>query len=139
MAELAEITIDVDTNNNGTYNIYMQTENSSGESYINVTADRIGEYVAGLIDALEEAKSGKSYSKPEKTTKTVLVYTDGYSIKNKTYPDYQTAKTAMEEEYKQYNNNTPGDEWDKISYIDDYDAILYAGSINVHIWNIMEI
>lgn len=136
---LSNISLDVDTNNDGTYNIYLATENSSGESYKNISADEIGKHVANLIDSLEEADSGKSYLLHQKTTKTVLVHTDGYSINHRTYANYQAAKTAMKEEYAQHNHNTVNDDWDKLSYIDDYNAVLYDNGENVYVWQIVEV
>ena len=55
------ITIDITSNNNGTYDTYISTEDSSGEHYRDINAEKIGEYTADLIDTLEEAYSNKSY------------------------------------------------------------------------------
>ena len=56
----AIISVDIKSNNNGTYDTYIVTETSSGEHYPKATASEIGEYVADLIDTLEE-DTGNSY------------------------------------------------------------------------------
>lgn len=48
------ITVDVKGNENGTYDAYIATECSSGSHYPEITADKIGEYVADLIESLNE-------------------------------------------------------------------------------------
>lgn len=55
------ITVDIVSHKDGTYNAYIATENSSGSHYDAINAATIGDYVADLIDSLEEAYSGKSY------------------------------------------------------------------------------
>lgn len=49
----AIITIDIDHKKNNTYDVYMSTENSSGENYNNISAEQIGQYVADMITSLE--------------------------------------------------------------------------------------
>ncbi|MBO5435147.1 hypothetical protein J6A31_04925 [bacterium] len=55
------ILVDVKSNGDGTYDTYIATENSSGSHYPAIIANTVGEYVADLIDTLEEEDSGKSY------------------------------------------------------------------------------
>lgn len=55
------ITVDIESNDDGTYDTYIATENSSGSHYKDANATTIGTYVAELIDILEESCSGKRY------------------------------------------------------------------------------
>ena len=55
------ITVDIISHQDGTYDTYIATENSSGAHYDAINATTIGNYVADLVDSLEEAYSGKSY------------------------------------------------------------------------------
>ena len=48
------ITIDVERNEDGSYDTYIATESSSGSHYPKITADEIGEDVADLIECLYE-------------------------------------------------------------------------------------
>lgn len=48
------IIVEVESNTDGTFNAYIATENSSGEDYQHVSADEIGEHVAGLIECLAD-------------------------------------------------------------------------------------
>lgn len=57
----SNIHIDIKSNNDGTYDTYIATENSSGSHYKNINATQIGKHVAELVDVLEESNSGKSY------------------------------------------------------------------------------
>lgn len=61
------VNIDIKSNNDGTYDAYIADICSSGAHYPAVSADKIGEHVADLIDTLEEATSGKSYFKSVNT------------------------------------------------------------------------
>ena len=134
---LTNISVEVNTNHDGTYDIYLSTECSSGEHYENISAAKIGEYVADLVDTVEEADSGNSYQREEKTV--ILSHTDGYSIQNSVYHDKKTAYAAMKTAYDQLNQNIPGDEWDELSHISDTDALLYDKGDNVYLWHIMEV
>lgn len=55
MSKLYEnISIEIKGNGDGTYDTYIATESCSGEHYEAITAETIGEYVADLIDTLED-------------------------------------------------------------------------------------
>lgn len=59
-------TISVDVQgNDGKYDVWIATEGSSGSHYRDIDAAKIGEYTADLVDALEEAESGKSHLKSD--------------------------------------------------------------------------
>lgn len=49
---VANISVEVFQNKDGTFNTYIATDSSSGENYNHVSADEIGEYVAGLIECI---------------------------------------------------------------------------------------
>lgn len=55
------ISVDIKSNEDGTYDAWIATESSSGSHYPRIDAKHIGKYVADLVDTLEEASSGKSY------------------------------------------------------------------------------
>lgn len=131
---LTNISLEVDTNHDGTYDIYLSTECSSGAHYENISAAKIGEYVADLVDTVEEANSGNSYLRDDKTV--ILSHTDGYSIQSRMYHDKKAAYAAMKTAYDQLNQNTPGDEWDELSHISSTDALLYDKGDNVYVWRI---
>lgn len=57
------ISVDVKSHEDGTYDVFIATENSSGAYYPKIDANTIGVKVAGLIDSLEEKAAGKSYLK----------------------------------------------------------------------------
>lgn len=52
---LGTFTVDVKMQPNGKFDVYIAHEGSSGEHYIDVTADKIGELVAGDIECVTEA------------------------------------------------------------------------------------
>ena len=55
--DLGTFTVDVQLMSNGLFDVYLAHEGSSGEHYENVTADRIGELLAGDIVCIAEAFS----------------------------------------------------------------------------------
>lgn len=59
--QLNTISVDIRTNHDGTYDVYISTEGSSGSHYPCIRAEEIGDNVTDLVDALEEASSGKSF------------------------------------------------------------------------------
>lgn len=69
----------------------------------------------------------------------LLITSDGYSISTAKYDDYAGAYKAMLSNYDNLNNNEPDDEWNDMSYIDDMDALLYAGGEDVYVWKIVKI
>ena len=52
---LGTFTVDVELQPNGKFDVYIAHEGSSGEHYEDVSADRIGELVAGDIECIAEA------------------------------------------------------------------------------------
>lgn len=66
-----------------------------------------------------------------------LIVSDGYSIGRIVYPSKQQAVEAMKKAYGEFNINEPGDEWDKMSYLNDTDALLYDRGENVYVWIVM--
>lgn len=134
MNKLTEISITVDSHEDGTYDIYMATENSSGETCNNITARKIGENVADLIDTLEEANSGKSFLKD----RYELIATDGYSIDRTVYASKELARQAMEKAYNELDHNEKDDEWDEASHITDSEALLYDRGDSVYVWSIFK-
>lgn len=52
--DLGSFVVDVKMIANGVYDVYIAHEGSSGEHYTNVTADRIGELLAGDIECISE-------------------------------------------------------------------------------------
>lgn len=87
------ITVDVISNEDGTYNTYISHEGSSGEQYEAISAQEIGKNVADLVDTLEEALSGNSYLGANK--KFVLAASNGRSIEHTVYTTYESAYNAM--------------------------------------------
>lgn len=55
------ISVDIEGNGNGMYDTWISTEGSSGAHYQAAKATEIGDYVADLVDCLEEADTGKRY------------------------------------------------------------------------------
>jgi len=55
--DLGTFTVDVQLMSNGLFDVYLAHEGSSGEHYKNITADRIGELLAGDIECIAEAYS----------------------------------------------------------------------------------
>lgn len=51
---IANISVEVYRNADGTFNTYIETECSSGAEYKHISTDKIGEYVADLIESLAE-------------------------------------------------------------------------------------
>jgi hypothetical protein len=49
------IDIDIERVGKGLFNVYISDNGNSGAEYKNVNCDQIGEYVADLIDCLEES------------------------------------------------------------------------------------
>ena len=49
---VANISVEVFQNKDGTFDAYIATDSSSGENYNHVSADEIGEHVAGLIECI---------------------------------------------------------------------------------------
>lgn len=49
------IDIDIERIGSGLFNVYISDNGNSGAEYKNVDCDQIGEYVADLIDCLEES------------------------------------------------------------------------------------
>lgn len=69
MAEqLTNISVDIMSNHDGTYDVYISTECSSGSHYPCITAAEIGDNVADLVDTLEEAATGKSFLQVQEET-----------------------------------------------------------------------
>lgn len=52
---LSSISVDVELQENGKFDIYIATEGSSGEHYPDITADEIGAKVSDLVECLAEA------------------------------------------------------------------------------------
>ncbi len=57
---LGTFTVDVEMQENGKFDVYLAHEGSSGAHYTDVTADRIGELVAGDIECIAEAYQNES-------------------------------------------------------------------------------
>lgn len=55
------ISIQIQSNCNGTYDVLMATEGNSGDHYTSLTAQQAGEHLTELIRMLEEAASGTTY------------------------------------------------------------------------------
>ena len=53
--DLGTFTVDVQIQDNGKFDVYIAHEGSSGEHYTDITADRIGELVAGDIECIAES------------------------------------------------------------------------------------
>lgn len=87
------ITVDVISNEDGTYNTYISHEGSSGEQYDDIDAKTIGEYVADLVDCLEEAASGNLYLTSDQ--QFVLVASNGSSMDSTIYNSQNEAYEAM--------------------------------------------
>ncbi|MBQ6855547.1 MAG: hypothetical protein IJO13_00415 [Lachnospiraceae bacterium] len=52
---LANISVDIEINEQGEYDVWISTEGSSGAHYVGLTPDQIGKNVADLIECLREA------------------------------------------------------------------------------------
>lgn len=52
---LGTFTVDVEIQENGKFDVYIAHEGSSGEHYMDVTADRIGELVTDDIECIVES------------------------------------------------------------------------------------
>lgn len=48
------ITVEIKSDASGMFNAYIAAENCSGENYQHISADEIGEHVAGLIECLAD-------------------------------------------------------------------------------------
>lgn len=55
MINLGTFSVDVQMQGNGKFDVYIAHEGSSGEHYTDVTADKIGELVAGDIECIAES------------------------------------------------------------------------------------
>lgn len=136
-AQLANISVDVQTFGNGHYDTYISTEGSSGAHYPDATAAQIGEYVADLIDTLEEEYNGNSYLHP----RYMLITSDGYRIKTDIYNSRDEAYTAMKKEYDdgyQSAFGNSGKPEDNASEFNDTEAQLYTG-YDVFLWRMVKI
>lgn len=56
--QLTTIDVDVQILPDNTLDLYLSTPSSSGEHYIGVTPEQVGDHVAGLIDCLADAQEG---------------------------------------------------------------------------------
>ena len=120
------ISIDVISNENGTYDTYISTENSSGSHYNAIDAKTIGEYTADLIDCLEEEASGNTYLSNNNTStdNVELLYSDGETISRKIFNKFKNAKEVMFNEYKAWLNTDNAD--DARSTITEAHAVIYT-------------
>ncbi len=65
-----------------------------------------------------------------------LVASDNTSIERTVYATKKEAKQMMRKAYREFNKNIPGDMWDKLSYLDNEAAVLFAGGENIYVWEI---
>ncbi len=63
--DLGSFSVDVQLQKNGKFDVYIAHEGSSGEHYKDVTADRIGELVAGDIECIAEGYQNEFGSDPD--------------------------------------------------------------------------
>lgn len=144
------ISVDVKSNNDGTYDTYIATENSSGSHYPAIDANKIGEYVADLIDTLEEEDSGKSYLTESKSylvtcfdkTRDIITSVKTFNDMSNAY-DYVIA--AINDCYEKNKNHKSAVTMKK-PLLDDYDGPVAAyenrlddGRLIEFIWNITKI
>lgn len=52
--DLGTFDVDVKLQPNGKFDVYISHAGNSGEHYSDISADKIGEYVAGTIEAIAE-------------------------------------------------------------------------------------
>lgn len=71
--------------------------------------------------------------------KTILIKTDGYSIWHKFYANYEEAKAAMDEQYKELTPCDWDDDCEEISECGSHYAALYRNGEDVYIWKIVEV
>ena len=56
--QLTTIDVDVQILPDNTLDLYLSTAGSSGEHYVGITPEQVGDHVAGLIDCLADAQEG---------------------------------------------------------------------------------
>lgn len=56
--DLGTFDVDVQLQPDGKFDVYISHAGNSGEHYSNVTADKIGEYVAGAIECIADEYKG---------------------------------------------------------------------------------
>jgi len=69
----------------------------------------------------------------------LLIRSDSYSIVTKKFDNPDDAYADMRADYDNRNNNEVGDDWDEQSFINETDALLYAGGEDVYVWKIVAI
>lgn len=96
------IIVDVQSNGDGTYDAYIATESSSGSHYPAISAVKIGENVADLIDTLEEEDSGNSYIRTKSYLMTCFDKKSDMIINAKTFDTIEDAYTAVIDDVNAY-------------------------------------
>ena len=69
--------------------------------------------------------------------KAVLAFTDGYSLYQSVYPNYEEAKKAMDSQYNDYYDEEKDIDGD--SYLDGYEARVVRTCEDIWFWNIIEV
>ena len=127
-------TIEVDIEGQGPkYDVYISHEGSSGSHYPEATAGQVGDYVADLIDCLQESESGQSYLHP----KYILCFTDGYGIECTQYDSKEESEEAMQTAYTEAMPPSLDESFAEMSMCNDSDAILYRNGEDVYVWKIV--
>lgn len=86
-----------------------------------------------------EEKFEEYYKNTKKSTRYMLIVSDGYSIDSTIYPSRENAREALIKAYEKLTPNEWNEDFKDMSYLDDDFAILYANGENVYVWNIQAI
>ncbi len=74
--DLGSFSVDVELQKNGKFDVWISHEGSSGEHYRDVTADKIGELVAGDIECIAEGYQNE-FGRDGEDDETIRIIYDG--------------------------------------------------------------
>lgn len=89
------------------------------------------------IDPEEEFE--EYYKNTKKSTRYMLIVSDGYSIDSTIYPSREKAREALIKAYEKLTPDKWIEDFEVMSYLDDDSAILYANGEDVYVWSIQAI
>ena len=69
----------------------------------------------------------------------IVISTDGYEISTEQFKTYDQAYEHMAKEYHERKPNFHIEEFEQLSYLDDYKALLYCNGLNVCCWSICRV
>lgn len=69
----------------------------------------------------------------------IVISIDGYEIGTEQFKTYDQAYDYMSKEYHEHKPSFHIEEFERLSYLDDYKALLYCNGLNVYCWSICRV